>query len=154
MTPRGGSLRDDVAAVLAESIDRIAGPGREEREKVVYHEERLGRHTTDGREVAAPFPVLASLGDTGSNRVLEHVPARREEVLVRGYELTPESSAEQMIHAPVTHVVGRGIRRIQLAHSTRDPSLADLHDEVVVVSHQAVGVEDPTVAPRDSAEDA
>src|SRR5437667_11698345 len=102
MARTGGSLRDDCPAVLAELPHRVTTSGRDEAEHVLDGEVPRRHGESDHRAVAAPFPVLAPVAQSGSNGVLDHVSARLQEVRVRRDELAPKPPAEQMIRSSVT----------------------------------------------------
>ena len=92
----------------------------------------------------------------GSERVLRatyrHAPRRCSTVVI---DLAPEPLPEQVIDPSMPHVVCRRVRRVRARTSPREiPLLGDLHDKVVVVAHQAIGVEDPAVATRNAIQNA
>jgi hypothetical protein len=52
-----------------------------------------------------------------------------------------------VVHAPVALVVAHCVSRVELAEALRHAALVDLDDEVVVIAHQAVGMDLPAVPP-------
>lgn len=72
-------------------------------------------------------------------------------LLLHQYRL--ESSFEDMTRATVAPVELLCISPIEYVHALREPSLRSLHEQVVVVAEQTVGVDEPAVVANDRPED-
>jgi hypothetical protein len=60
--------------------------------------------------------------------------------------------AEDVVAASVDRVEGAGVLAVEIAHAGREVRLWRLYDEVVVIAHQAAGVEAPAVPARHASE--
>ena len=75
-------------------------------------------------------------------------------VLVFGFDHPrPEAAAEDVVAALVALVEVPCVAAVQVSHPVGEVRARGLHDEVVVVSHQAAHVQAPAVAPLHAAED-
>ena len=63
-----------------------------------------------------------------------------------------EAALQEMTHARMAPVEALRVDAVQLAHPARERRLGGLEEEMVVVAHQHVGVEAPTVGPDDARE--
>jgi hypothetical protein len=74
-------------------------------------------------------------------------------LLLRLDQLRPVAPAEKMVLAAVLLVEGACIAAVQIPHARVEVRGRGLHNEVVVVSHQAARVQAPAVAPFDASEE-
>ena len=87
-------------------------------------------------------PVVFACGrDARLNRVAVDVSDCCEEVLVAGDGLAAESALEEMPGALVALVEVVCVRAVEVVRETGEPFEARLDHHVVVVAHQAVGVQ-------------
>jgi hypothetical protein len=85
--------------------------------------------------------------------VLDDVLDRGVVLLLGLDHLRPESPAEYVIAAAVALVEGARVTAVQVAHTVREVRSRGLHDQVVVIAHQAADVEAPAVPPNDPVQD-
>jgi hypothetical protein len=95
-----------------------------------------------------PAPVGDALAEAGADRVLEHVATDPEVVVLRLDHLRPEPSLEDMSDLIVARVERHRVEPVEVVHALGDVGVRRLHDEVVVVRHQAVRVDAPSTRPR------
>jgi hypothetical protein len=88
------------------------------------------------------------------NRIVDDVVERRLVLLLALDHLRPEPAPEDVVAAPVSSVEGTCVLAVEVAHAVGEVRPWRLDDEVVVVSHQAMCVRAPAVAPRDASEEA
>ena len=98
---------------------------------------------TDGRAVAAPGPILGCRDHVRTNRVQHDIPRQLFQIGVPLHDDRLVPSLEHMTTAPMQVVEALRIDAVQLAHSFRQIPVRGLHQKVVVVGHQTVGVPPP-----------
>ena len=94
--------------------------------------------------------LAGPLCEAGADGVLEDVLDGRRQVPVGLDDPGSEAVAEEMAPALVPAVERLGVRSVEALEAVRQSPELGLHDEVVVVRHQAEGV-DPPVVPLDFA---
>src|SRR5919201_4588847 len=92
-----------------------------------------------------PPPLGRDLRQAGAHRVLNHVVERVGVLLVALDQARAETAAEDVVGAAVDFVERTRVAAVQVAHSLRQVRLGRLDDEVVMVSHQAIGVDAPAI---------
>jgi hypothetical protein len=100
-----------------------------------------------------PRPLRDGAADAGADRVLEHVAADPEVVVLRLDHLRPEPSLEDVARLVVPVVERHRVDAVEVVHALRDVRVRRLHDQVVVGRHQAVGVDRPPAPAGDLAEE-
>jgi hypothetical protein len=88
----------------------------------------------------------------GSDRVRDDVAADGDELVLVFDRAAPEALAEQVSPAGVSSVEALGVAAVEALEACRHLCDGRLDDEVVVVRHQAKGVQAPVVLPDDRAE--
>jgi hypothetical protein len=96
-----------------------------------------------------PPPLGRDLRQAGAHRVLNHVVERVGVLLVALDQARAETAAEDVVGAAVDFVERTRVAAVQVAHSLRQVRLRRLDDEVVMVSHQAIGVDAPAITAHD-----
>jgi hypothetical protein len=86
-------------------------------------------------------------------RIVDDVVDRGLVLLVRFDQFRPVAAAEDVILPLVAFVEGAGVAAVQVPHAVREVREGGLHEEVVVVAHEAPHVSAPAVTPFDPAED-
>jgi hypothetical protein len=77
----------------------------------------------------------------------------RVRVLLLGFDhLGAEAAPEDVVAAAVALVEGASVTAVQVAHPVREVRLGRLHEQVVVVAHEAAHVRAPPVAAFDAAQ--
>jgi predicted GNAT family acetyltransferase len=97
--------------------------------------------------------MLGTLDEPVVDRVVDDVLERLVVLLLGFDQLRLEASAEDVVDAVVPIVEGAGIAAVQVAHPVREVRQRGLDEQVVVIAHQAAGVNAPAVAALDAAED-
>ena len=99
--------------------------------------------STPSSSVAAPAPrpVVGALAEPGADRVRQHVVAGRLEVLVVAHLPEREAVSPEMAGARVLRVEVLGVEAVDAVQRARERVAGALDDEVVVVRHQAEGVD-------------
>lgn len=92
--------------------------------------------------------------EAGPDRVLKHVLDSRAEVLVGLDHPGGEAVAEEMSCAVVATVEGLRVDAVQALDAVREAPELRLHDEVVMVRHQAERVDSPLVTADDVCQEA
>jgi hypothetical protein len=88
------------------------------------------------------------------DRVVDDV-RERHFVLVLGLDqLRPEPAAEDVVAAAVSVIESPRVLAVEVAHSVGEIRQRRFDDEVVVIAHQAAGVQLPAVAAHDPVQDA
>jgi hypothetical protein len=100
-----------------------------------------------------PAPIPDPLAEAGTDRILEDVAADTKVVVLRLEHLRPEPSLEDVAHLSVARVESHRVEPVEGVHPFGDVRVRRLHDEVVVVRHQAVRVDRPASCPRHLAEE-
>jgi hypothetical protein len=90
--------------------------------------------------------------EAGRDGVLQDVLQRSLQMLIGFDQSRREALAEDVVAASVERVEGAGVLAVEIAHPGGEIRLRGLDDEVVVVAHQAAGVEAPAVPPRHAAQ--
>jgi hypothetical protein len=91
-------------------------------------------------------PVFGAFCEACSDRVLQDVLAGSRVVVLVFDGERREAFAEQVAPALVAAVERLGVDAVQALHAGREPFEIGLDDQVVVVRHQAEGVDPPLVA--------
>ena len=91
-------------------------------------------------EPATPRPVVGLEAELGPNRVVPDVHARARKVLVVPQNTGVEPVLKQVADSLVPPIETLSVKAIQLVEAMRKPVKLRLDDQVVVISHQAVGV--------------
>jgi len=102
---------------------------------------------------AVPAPIPDPLAEAGADRILQDVAADPEVVVLRLDHLRPEPSLEDMAHLSVARVERHRVEAVEGVHAFGDVGVRRLHDEVVMVRHQAVRVNGPASRTRHLAEE-
>jgi hypothetical protein len=89
----------------------------------------------------------------GTNRVRHDVAADGGELVLVFDLSTPEALAEEVAPAAVASVERLRVAAVELLEPGRELRDGRFHDEVVVVRHQAEGVQAPVVLADDEAEE-
>lgn len=123
-------------------------------ERVVLSE--VGEQALDGQEpgwaqpdrrlVARPRPFADTLAQLCSQRVAEDVADGGEQVFVLLHEERAVAALEEVAVAAVAAVEALGVDTVQVPHAAGEVRLRRLHEQVVVVRHQAVREPLPAVA--------
>jgi hypothetical protein len=88
------------------------------------------------------------------DRVVDDVRERRF-VLILGFDqVRPEPVAEHVVAATVAVIERPRVLAVEVAHAVGEIGQRRFDDEVVVISHQAAGVQRPAIAVHDPAQDA
>jgi hypothetical protein len=88
------------------------------------------------------------------DRVVDDVRERRF-VLVLGFDqFRPEPAAEDVVAATVSVIERPRVLAVEVAHAVGEIRQRRFDDQVVVVAHQATGVQLPLIAAHDPAQDA
>jgi hypothetical protein len=95
---------------------------------------------------ATPRPLLRCFTQPRAHRVLEQVVDHDREVRLVLDQPGGEAAAEEVAAAPVLGIEGLRVAAVQALHPGREQSALRFDDEVVVVAHQAEGVQLPAVA--------
>ena len=85
-------------------------------------------------------------------RVVDDVLDRGVVLLLRLDHLRPVAAAEDVVLASVTLVEGAGVGPVEVPHSLVEIRGGRLHEEVVVVAHQAIRVKEPGLVGDDRRE--
>ena len=80
------------------------------------------------------------------DRVVDHIVERVCKLLVGLDQDCVVAATEQVVLASVAVVESPGVGAVEVAHAGGQVRLGGLDDEVVVVSHQAPGVDAPVIA--------
>jgi hypothetical protein len=80
------------------------------------------------------------------DRVLDHVVERVRILLVGLDQDGVVAATEEVVPAPVAVIESPGVGAVEVAHAAGQVRLGGLDDQVVVVSHQAPGVDAPVIA--------
>jgi hypothetical protein len=100
-----------------------------------------------------PAPVPDPLAQSGADRILQDIATDTEVVVLRLEHLRPEPSLEDMADLAVARVERDRVEAVERVHTFGDVRVRRLHDQVVVVRHQAVRVDGPASRPRHLAEE-
>lgn len=87
------------------------------------------------------------------DRVVDHVVERVRILLVGLDQDGVVAATEEVVPASVAVVEGPSVGAVEVAHAGREVRLRGFDDEVVVVSHQAPGVDAPVIAVLYAAQD-
>jgi hypothetical protein len=87
------------------------------------------------------------------DRVVDHIVERVCKLLVGLDQDSVVAATEQVVLASVAVVESPGVGAVKVAHAGGQVRLGGLDDEVVVVSHQAPGVDAPVIAALHAAQD-
>jgi hypothetical protein len=87
---------------------------------------------------------VSLIAELGANRVVPDVEAGGREMLVIPENASREAVLKEVAGAFVPSVESLGVDAIELVKSTRKPVELCLDDQVVVISHQAIGVTFPS----------
>jgi hypothetical protein len=93
------------------------------------------------------------LAETGPHRVRDHVAANGRELVLVFDRTAPEALAEEVAPAPVASVEALRVAAVELLEAGRELGDRGFDDEVVVVRHQAEGVQAPVVLGDDDSEE-
>jgi hypothetical protein len=124
----------------------------EHAEDGVDGEERGWFRQSRGRVVAAPRPVGRRRTDSSPDRIQDNVATRFAKMLVGLDDNASKPLPKGVVRASSISVRPAGIAAVEIAHSLRESRLGGMHDDVVVVRHQAPGVDEPAVPDRDPRE--
>jgi hypothetical protein len=100
-----------------------------------------------------PVPLVETAGEAVVGRIVDDVFQGCLVLLLRLDELRPVATAEEMVLAAVLLVEGARVAAVQVPHARAEVRGRGLHDQVVVVSHQAARVQAPPVAPFDASQE-
>ncbi|HWB23410.1 MAG TPA: hypothetical protein VG652_11060 [Gaiellaceae bacterium] len=89
---------------------------------------------------------MSFIAETGAYRVVPDVETRIGEVLVVAQHPREESILEEVADAFVAVVEPLGVEPVDSVQASGEPFEVCLHDQVVVVAHQAIGVTSPLPA--------
>jgi len=100
----------------------------------------------DRRPIAAPRPIARRAHHPCSHRIENHVARQLQQVGVLLHQDRLVSSLKDMAGALVDAIEPLGIDAVELTHALGQIRIWRLHQKVVVIRHQAVGVYSPVVA--------
>jgi len=88
------------------------------------------------------------------DRVVDDIGERRFVLLLGLDEFRPEPAAEDVIAATVSTIERARVLAVEVAHAVGEIRQRRFDDQVVVIAHQAAGVQLPAVAAHDPVQDA
>jgi hypothetical protein len=88
------------------------------------------------------------------DRVVDDICERRFVLLLGFDQFRPEPAAEDVVAATVSVIERPRVLAVEVAHAVGEIRQRRFDDEVVVISHQAAGVQLPAIAAHDPAQDA
>jgi hypothetical protein len=97
-----------------------------------------------------PRPAVGIFDEAGGDGILQDVRQRRLEMLVVLDQFRGETLAEDVVAAAVEGVERARVLPVEVAHAGGEVRLACLDDEVVMIAHQAPGMEAPPIALDDA----
>jgi hypothetical protein len=104
---------------------------------------------------AAPRPFRTVFDEAGSDRVVEDVVDRSEEVILISDQPRGEAGTEQMARPITAAIELLGVRAVEILDAGREIRLRGPDEDVDVRPHQAEGVDAPRIAvdrPRKAAQ--
>jgi hypothetical protein len=113
-------------------------------------EEGGSRHPSDHSSMAAPGPLVGTSAESRSHRVEGEVPSELEQVLVALDGDRMKASLEEMAIELVSMVEPLCVHAVQMLDSGGEIGVGRLHDQVIVVRHQAVAEALPVATPYDA----
>jgi hypothetical protein len=87
------------------------------------------------------------------DRIVEHVLDRVDVLLLRLDQHGVEAAPEDVVSAAVPLVERTRVASVEVAHAARQVRLGGLDHQVVVVSHQALDMDAPFVAPPNAVQE-
>src|SRR5215208_5405414 len=124
-------------------VARIIEASPKEAKQRADGEERLGQFQPQRGSMPAPLPVLGHAAEAGADRIQMDVPARLEQVLLGLDDSVREAVLNEVAGSTVDAIRPAREFAVEDLHPVRETTLGRMQDEVVVIRHLAVGVDDP-----------
>ena len=100
---------------------------------------------SSGGVVTAPLPVSGVCNESGSDRVQDDITSDLEEVRISIDDEGFVASLKEVANTLVDKIEPLRVVTVHVAHEIREVAVGRLDEEVVMVAHEAVGVEDDVV---------
>ena len=129
--------------LLLERRDRPRAVVPEERHYLVHQEPPWRHRHADGRAVTAPLPRCRMLDEPRLDRITDNVGERADEVCHALDLHRARPMAEEMVKPPMPAIGAPCVPSVELLEAGGELLLGRVKDDVVVVRHQAPGIDLP-----------
>ena len=106
---------------------------------------RRGRSQTRGGSIAAPRPVRWCRDHASPNRIQDHIPTEFQKIGLPLHHQAFETALQEMPDALMTPIKALGIATIQAPHAATQVGFGRFDQQMVVISHQAIGITAPAL---------